>query len=209
MGRKEKLKQVPKSARGLGYLSVIVLVTAALIIGATNEPIKDLLGTFTDTNAAPVASPSEPDAVLPPDEVSEIVKPLHSESVIILETDVTVLKVTVADSTRIEFVLEPASIGVDASHRRAILSITCALQKAGPVRRAVVFVGVGRYVDSAGRPALRSRAETKLSSLQLNRMNCTPEISERDIDWESRGGIRHQIRNPTRVQSRPLKGGFL
>ena len=183
MARKAKVKDSRKPTRGLGYLSVISLVAAALIIGAVHEPLKEWVGSLTQSLVPPTMAPIENVIVLAPD-VPELDKPQHIKSVIMSETDLSVLKVTIADSTRIEYILEPASIGVDPSQRRAIFALTCALQTAGPARRAVVFVGVGRYVDSAGQPALRSRAETKLSSLQLNRMKCAPEISERDIDWK-------------------------
>ena len=182
MTRKEKVKRSPRSSRGLGYLSVIFLVAAALIIGAAHEPLKELFGTFTNMNESPVVDPPEPEAVLALD-TPELKKPQQLESVILSRTDLTVLKVTIADNIRIEYILEPASVGVDSSHRLAVLTIVCALRHDGPVRRAVVFVGVGQFIDSAGQPALRSRAETKLSALRVNRMNCSIETSERDVDW--------------------------
>ncbi len=182
MPRKEKVKQRPRSSRGLGYESVMVIVAAALIIGAAHEPLKELLGTFTIINESPVVDPPEPEPVLAPD-TPELEKPQPLESVVLSKTDLTVLKVTIADSIRIEYILEPASIGVDSSQRQAVLTIACALRHSGPVRRAVVFVGVGKYIDSAGQPALRSRAETKMSALRVNRMVCSPETTERDIDW--------------------------
>lgn len=182
MPRKEKVKQSPRSSRGLGYLSVMFLVAAALMIGAAHEPLKELLDTFANIDESPVVNPHEPETVLAPD-TPELEKPQQLESVILSKTNLTVLKVTIADSIRIEYRLEPASIGVDSSHRQAVLTIACALRYGGPVRRAVVFIGVGKYIDSAGRPALRSRAETKLSALRVNRMVCSPETTERDIEW--------------------------
>ena len=182
MPRKVKVKQSPRSSRGLGYLSVMLLVAAALIVGAAHEPLKDLLGNFTINNESPVVDPPEPATVLE-SETTELDKPKQLKSVIKSKTDLTVLKVTIADSIRIEYILEPASIGVDSSQRQAVLTIACALRHSGPVRRAVVFVGVGKYIDSAGQPALRSRAETKISALRVNRMVCSPETTERDIDW--------------------------
>ena len=182
MPRKEKMKQSPRSSRGLGYLSVMFLVAAALIIGAAHEPLKELLGTFKTIDESPVADPPEPETVLVPD-TPILEKPQQFKSVILSRTDLTVLKVTIADSIRIEYILEPTSIGVDSMHRRAVLTIACALRHSAPVRRAVVFVGVGKYIDSAGQPALRTRAETKMSALRVNRMVCSPETTERDIDW--------------------------
>ncbi len=182
MPRKEKVKQSPSSSRGLGYLSVTFLLAAALIIGAAHEPLKELLGTIINIKESPVVDPPKPETVVVSD-TSELEKPQQLESVILSKTDLTVLKVTIAESIRIEYILEPASIGLDASHRQAMLSLTCALRHDKLVRRAAVFVGVGKYIDSAGQPALRSRAETKLSALRVNRMDCSSETGERDIDW--------------------------
>ncbi len=182
MPRTEKVKQSPKPSRGLGYLSVMLLVAAALIIGSSNEPLKELLRTFTNINESPVVDLPEPETGLAQD-TPELAKPQQLESVIMSETDLTVLNVTIADSIRIEYILKPSSFGVDASHWQAVLAMTCALQKTGPARRAIVFVGVGRFVDSVSQPALRSRAETKLPALRVNRMNCTSDINERDVEW--------------------------
>lgn len=182
MSAREKMKQSPRSSRGLGYLSVMLLVAAALIIGAAHEPLKELLGASTNMNASQVVDPPEPET-MPVSGTPELEKPQQLESVILSKTDLTVLKVSFADSIRIEYILVPASIGVDSSHRQAVLTIACALRHGGPVRRAVVFVGVGKYIDSAGQPALRSRAETKLSALRVNRMDCSSELTERDFDW--------------------------
>ncbi len=182
MPRKEKVKQSTSSSIGLGYLSVMFLVVAALIIGATHEPLKEWLGTFTNINESPAVDPPVPETVLESGR-HKLKKPQQLKSVILSRTDLTVLKVTIADSIRIEYVLEPASIGIDSSQRQAVLTIACALRHGGPVRRAVVFVGVGKYIDSAGQPALRSRAETKLSALRVNQLNCTSETNERDINW--------------------------
>ncbi len=183
MSRKVKATQRHRPHRGLGYLSVMVLVVAALVIGAANEPLKDLFGSFTNFDESPVAVPSEPASRFAPD-TAVLDKPQQVEAVIVSETELTVLKVTNASSTRIEYILEPASIGVDASHREAILTLSCALRRVGPARRAVVFVGVGQFVDSAGNPALRTRAETKLSALWVNRLICAQDESEHNIDWE-------------------------
>ncbi len=182
MPRKEKVKQSPRSSRGLGYLSVIVLVAAALVIGAAHDPLKELLGNFTKNSESPDFDPPETETLLELDS-TELEKPQQLKSVIFSRSGLTVLKVTIADSIRIEYVLEPASIGIDSSQRQAVHTIACTLRHVGPVRRAVVFVGVGKYVDSAGQPALRSRAETKLSALRMNQMNCTSETNERNIDW--------------------------
>lgn len=182
MPRKAKLKQSPRSSRGLGNLSVMLLIAAALIVGAAHEPLKELLGNFTINNDSPVVDPPEPATVLE-SVTPDLEKPQQLKSVIISRTDLTVLKVTIADSIRIEYVLEPASIGVDSSQRQAVHTIACELRQAGPVRRAVVFVGVGKYIDSAGQPALRSRAETKLSALRVNQLLCTSRSNERDVDW--------------------------
>ncbi len=182
MARKAKATQGSRSLRGLGYLTVICLVVAALVVGAANEPIKELLGISTNSGVAPVDNPPGTENVLAPNQPA-LNNPQQIESIIMSDTELAILKVTVADNTRIEYVLEPASIGVDASHRRAVIALTCALRSAGAIRRPVVFVGVSRYVDSAGNPALRSRMQSKLTALWLNRMNCAADISDRDIDW--------------------------
>ena len=182
MSRKIKAKQNTRVSRGLGYLSVMLLVAAALIIGAAHEPLKKLLGTFTDRDESSLVQPPVQETELVSSK-SEIEKPQQLESVITSKTDLTILKVTIADSMRIEYILVPSSIGVDANHRRAIYAITCALQNTGKVRRSVVFVGVGRFIDSAGQPTLRSRAETRLTALRLNQVECSHDTSARDIDW--------------------------
>ena len=182
MARKEKKKPSPRSSRSLGYMSVICLVAAALIIGAAHEPLKEWLGSFAQVNAPAEVALREESA--PSDSgVREPHKPQHIEYQIVSQTSLTVLKVTLADSIRIEYVLVPASIGIDASHRQAMFEMVCALREAGPARRAIVFVGVGRFIDSAGQPALRSRVESKLSALALNRIKCAPGTDSRDIDW--------------------------
>lgn len=182
MARKVKATQGSSSLRGLGYLTVICLVVAAFVVGAANEPIKELLGITANSSVAVVDTPPGTENVLMPDP-SALNNPGQIESTIMSDTELTILKVTVADNTRIEYVLEPASIGVDASHRRAVIALTCALRSTATIRRPVVFVGVSRYVDSAGNPALRSRMQSKLTALWLNRMNCAADTSDRDIDW--------------------------
>lgn len=194
MATKAKVVPSRSSSRGLSYLSIMLLVVAALVIGATHEPLKELLSSIPARNSASMGASSKTEIVVLPD-ASAMDQLQHFESVILSKTNLTVLKVTIADSIRIEYILEPASIGVDSSHRQAVLAIACAFRHGGPVRRAVVFVGVGKYIDSAGHPALRSRAETKLSALRVNRMVCSPETTERDIDWgrESEYDIRFPI----------------
>ena len=183
MPRKSKVAQSLRSTRGLGYLPVILLVASALIVGAGHEPLQHWLGSFfqADSNVGAVTSN---DGNVSVSETRDLDSPQQIESLVASEIDLTILKVTVADSTRIEYLIVPEAMQIDWIHRRAVYGIICALQKGGPARGPFIFVGVGRFIDAAGQPTIRSRVESKLSALWMNRMDCAPENSERDIDWK-------------------------
>ena len=177
MSEKIKVGQGRASARGLGYLTVLVLIAAALVIGAGHEPLTQfidaLLAAAAPSLASPVSSPSDT-----PVESQRI------ESLIRTHTDVTVLTVTVADSIRVEYLLVPqAAMRTDQIHDQQMLKIICALRHAGLARRPTIFVGVGRFRDQLGKTVYRSRVETKLSALENNRIVCRSDSSATDVNW--------------------------
>lgn len=177
MSEKIKVGQGRASARGLGYLTVLVLIAAALVIGAGHEPLTQfidaLLAAAAPSPASPVSSPSDT-----PVESQRI------ESLIRTHTDVTVLTVTVADSIRVEYLLVPqAAMRTDQIHDQQMLKIICALRHAGLARRPTIFVGVGRFRDQLGKTVYRSRVATKLSALENNRIVCRPDTSATDVNW--------------------------
>ena len=218
MAGKVKVKPNRPSQRGLGYLTVIILIAAALVIGAGHEPFKELLGAIlnseagealapTETNTSPASNATElnnpihieslaspqtnVEEVLVPTEKdtspdssgTELNNPIHIESLISSQTNVSVLNVTVGDSVRIEYALVPEAMRIEAIHWREMLDMICALRKGGPARRSSIFVGVGRFLDTDGRPVLRPRVETKVSALTFNRMDCASNVSASDVDW--------------------------
>ena len=177
MSEKIKVGQDRASTRGLGYLTVLVLIAAALVIGAGHEPLTQfidaLLAAAVPSPASPVSSPSDT-----PVESQRI------ESLIRTHTDVTVLTVTVADSIRVEYLLVPqAAMRTEQIHDQQMLKIICALRHAGLARRPTIFVGVGRFKDQLGKTVYRSRVETKLSALEKNRIACQSGASATDINW--------------------------
>lgn len=101
MPRKSKVAQSLRSTRGLGYLPVILLVASALIVGAGHEPLQHWLGSFfqADSNVGAVTSN---DGNVSVSETRDLDSPQQIESLVASEIDLTILKVTVADSTRIE-----------------------------------------------------------------------------------------------------------
>ena len=182
MAGKVKVKPNRPSQRGLGYLTVILLITAALVIGAGHEPFKELLGAILNSKAGEALAPTETNTS-PASNVKAFNNPTHIESLISSQTNVSVLNVTVGDSVRIEYALVPEAMRIEAIHWREMLDMICALRKGGPARRSSIFVGVGRFLDTDGRPVLRSRVETKVSALTFNRMDCASEVSTSDVDW--------------------------
>ena len=177
MSEKIKVGQGRASARGLGYLTVLVLIAAALVIGAGHKPLTQfidaLLAAAAPSPASPVSSPSDT-----PVESQRI------ESLIRTHTDVTVLTVTVADSIRVEYLLVPqAAMRTEQIHDQQMLKIICALRPVGLARRPTIFVGVGRFKDQLGKTVYRSRVATKLSALENNRIVCRSDSSATDINW--------------------------
>lgn len=184
MAGKVKVKQNRPSQRGLGYLTVIMLIAAALVIGAGHEPFKEILGAILNSKAGEALTPTEKDAS-PASNMTELNNPIHIESLISSQTNVSVLNVTVGDSVRIEYALVPEAMRIETIHWREMLNMVCALRKGGPARRSFIFVGVGRFLDTDGRPVLRSRVETKISALTFNRMDCASNVSASDVDWRN------------------------
>ena len=220
MAGKVKVKPNRPSQRGLGYLTVILLIAAALVIGAGHEPFKEFLGAILNSEAGEVLAPTETNTspasnatelnnpihieslaspqtnveeVLVPTEkdtspasnVTELNNPIHIESLISAQTNVSVLNATVGDSVRIEYALVPEAMRIETTHWREMLDMICALRKGGPARRSFIFVGVGQFLDTNGRPVLRSRVETKVSALTFNRMDCASDVSASDVDWHN------------------------
>ena len=170
MSEKVKVGQGRASARGLGYLTVLVLIAAALVIGAGHKPLAQFINSLL---AAVMPSPSDT-----PAESQRI------ESLIRTHTDVTVLTVTVADSIRVEYLLVPqATMRTDQIHDQQMLKIICALRPGGLARRPTIFVGVGRFRDQLGKTVYRSRVATKLSALENNRIVCRSDSSATDVNW--------------------------
>ena len=177
MSEKVKAGQGRASARGLGYFTVLVLIAAALVIGAGHEPLTQFINSLLATVTPPPANsvPSPPDT---PAESKRI------ESLIRTHTDVTVLTVTVADSIRVEYLLVPqAAMRTEQIHNQQTLKIICAMRHVGLARRPTIFVGVGRFKDQLGKTVYRSRVETKLSALENNRIVCQPDTSATDVNW--------------------------
>ena len=184
MAGKVKVKPNRPSQRGLGYLTVILLIAAALVIGAGHEPFKELLGAILNSEAGEALAPTETDTSPDPN-VTELNNPIHVEALISSQTNVSVLNVTVRDVVRIEYALVPEAMRIEAIHWREMLDMICALRKGGPARRSFIFVGVGRFLNTDGRPVLRSRVETKVSALTFNRMDCASDVSASDVDWHN------------------------
>ena len=177
MSEKVKVGQGRASARGLGYLTVLVLIAAALVIGAGHEPLTQfidaLLAAAVPSPASPVSSPSDT-----PVESQRI------ESLILTHTDVTILTVTVADSIRVEYLLVPqAAMRTAQIHDQQMMKIICALRPVGLARRPTIFVGVGRFRDQLSKTVYRSRVATKLSALENNRIVCRSDSSATDVNW--------------------------
>ena len=186
MTRKAKRGQRSTLSRGLGYLTVIILVAAALVIGAGHQPLIQFINTLLATaTPIPTHMPIPTATDIPTStNITVPVDPQRTESLIHTYTDVTVLAVTVGDSIRIEYLLVPqASMSIESIHNQQMLKLICALRETGPVRRPFIFAGVGRFIDEFDRTALRSRVETKLSTLAFNRTDCASDMPAVDIDW--------------------------
>jgi len=184
MAGKVKVKHNRPSQRGLGYLTVILLIAAALVIGAGHELFKEFIGAILNSESGEVLAPTETNAS-PASNVKALNNPIHIEALISSQTNVSVLNVTVGDSVRIEYALVPKAMRIETIHWREMLDMICALRKGGPARRSFIFVGVGQFLDIDRHPVLRSRVETKVSALTFNRMDCASNVSASDVAWRN------------------------
>lgn len=184
MAGKVKVKPNRPSQRGLGYLTVILLIAAALVIGAGHEPFKELLGAILNSEAGEALAPTKTNTSPDPN-VKALNNPIHIKALISSQTNVSVLNATVGNSVRIEYALVPEAMRIETIHWREMLDMICALRKGGPARRSFIFVGVGQFLDTNGHPVLRSRVETKVSALTFNRMDCASGVSASDVDWHN------------------------
>lgn len=197
MPEKAKVDHKRPSSRGLGYLTVFLLIAAALIIGAAHNPLQEFLRQILST---PVPSPADtPPLTAYPIPVAKTssTDEFGIEAVIREVTNVEVLTVTVADNIRVEYLLVPGekSRVVDV-HGKNMLSMICAIRQVGPTRRPIIFAGVGRFVDESGETVLRSRVETKLSTLPFNLMECSSDIVSTAIDWNKVSDYHRTYANP-------------
>lgn len=186
MCEKAKKGQRRPSPRGLGYLTVVFLVVAALIIGAGHNSLREFMQSILS-----IATPIPADTPIPASDPVLAAAPTSTdanriESIIYEQTGITVLTVTVADSIRVEYLLVPyEGIQVEEIHSKNLLEMICAVREIGPTRRPIIFAGVGRFVDELDEHVLRSRVETKLSTLAFNRIDCSSDIVANDVDWNT------------------------
>ena len=197
MSEKAKVGQRRPSPRGLGYLTVLLLVVAALIIGAghvpLNEFVQSILSSSTPLPAnTPVpTSNAEPALAFTSADGNGIVSIIHER------TGITVLTVTVADSIRIEYLLAPPETKqVEVIHSNNMLQMICAIRQVGPTRRPIIFAGVGRFINDLDEELLRSRVETKLSTLSFNLIDCSYDIAANDVDWNSLSDYHRSFPKP-------------
>lgn len=189
MMKKPKVGQKHPPNRGLGYLTVLFLVAAALIIGASHGSLKQYVDDRVST-AQPLTSqspiPTISDSSLPSTETAiEFVGSQSIESLINNHTGVSILTVTVGDSIRIEYLLQiEESQKAERQHNQNMLDMICAIRQVSPTRRSITFAGVGRFIDKADMRVLRTRISTKLSTLAFNRVDCLSKNS-RNIDWST------------------------
>lgn len=189
-----------QSSRGLGYLTVLLLVAAALVIGAAHNPLKQFLQAILS-----IPTPISADTPLPTSNPISAVgtsstDDIDIESIVYEQTDIEVLTVTVADNIRIEYLLVPYERSQTLEvHSRNMLAMICAIREVGPTRRAIIFAGVGRFIDEVDKPVLRSRVETKLSTLAFNLFECSSVSAAADVDWNAVSDYHRTFSIPERL----------
>lgn len=173
-GKRRVVKELPPS-RGLGYLTALLLVAAVMIIGATDNLRMDLVVRIHSASEKTAADTPAPYSSVSGKDIESIINHL---------ADIELLKVTVADNIRIEYLLfARKEWQVFESHENSMLAMTCSIRMFGPTRRPIIFAGVGRFFDGSGKLVLRSRAETMLSTLAFNLLDCSSDDTEAIIDW--------------------------
>ncbi len=175
MSDKRKVGQELPPSRWLGYLTALLLVAAVMITCATHNPLNDLVARILSASEKKAADSPTPYSSVGGKDIESIINDI---------ADIELLKVTVADNIRIEYLLFPRKEWqVFEGHENSMLAMTCAIRMVGPTRRPVIFAGVGRFVDGSGKSVLRSRAETMLSTLAFNLLDCSSDDTEAIIDW--------------------------
>ena len=180
MARKAKRAEGRGNGSRFGVSVLVLLVTASLIVGASHDPLRQLMFNLlsSETGGLPAALP---EAVA--EQGTQSNSPSFLNSLISRKTDWSVLNVAIGNDLRIEYLLVPAPAQIASIHQRAMYDIACALRTVGPARRSTILVGVGRFVNAEDQPVLRTRIESALSALELNRIDCTAGSRAEDVDW--------------------------
>lgn len=182
MTRKAKRADGRGNGNGIGFFVVALLVAASLIVGASHDPLRQLI--IKLLSSEPMEVPTAfPEAISEQPNGTQLNGPSFLKSLISTNTDWSVLNVAIGKGLRIEYLLEHTAARIESIHQRAMYDIVCALRIVGPARRPTILVGVGRFLNATGQPVLRTRFETALSALEFNRIDCASSSRAEDVDW--------------------------
>lgn len=166
------------------YIVVLALVLGILIVKNYSSPGKEttLVDEGSAAEAAVLVGPEDALASIPSSAEFDSIK-AHIEGY----TGIRILSTTVGDIIRIEYLLQPRRLWErDSLHNTQMYRMICALRQENIMRHPVIFAGLGRFKDATGTVVYRSRLETKLQAMNMNRIDCdAASPAEHQVNWFS------------------------